>query len=75
MDSWVYRVSILPRTHNSRFTRVLTFRVCNNNYTCHRSLHNNHMGDAKGMVLAEALKTNTTVTWIKYVSQYQPFAT
>ena len=33
-----------------------------------RSLSVNDMGDAKGMILAEALKTNTTVTYIRYVS-------
>ena len=40
-----------------------------------RSLWKNDMGDANGMALAEALKTNTTVKVIRCVSQYQPFAT
>ena len=34
----------------------------------HRSLNHNDMGDANGMILAEALKTNTTVKEIRYVS-------
>ena len=33
-----------------------------------RSLGWNDMGDANGMILAEALKTNTTVKEIRYVS-------
>ena len=33
-----------------------------------RSLDDNGMGDAEGMILAEALKTNTTVERIQYVS-------
>ena len=33
-----------------------------------RSLDDNDMGDANGMILAEALKTNTTVKVIGYVS-------
>ena len=31
-------------------------------------LYGNDMGDANGMILAEALKTNTTVKEIQYVS-------
>ena len=33
-----------------------------------RSPSDNYMGDAKGMILAEALKTNTTLKTIGYVS-------
>ena len=33
MDTQEDLVSILPRLHNPPFTRVLTSRVCDNNYT------------------------------------------
>ena len=53
-----HTASILPVCLHSASAIIIT----------QRSLNGNDMGDANGMILAEALKTNTTVKTIKYVS-------